>query len=439
MLISGIGEVIKDNYATANHDNRWWVGLVDWRSFDDPLKEHVLHYPQCPFILGCNAERGRQGNSSATFSSTNSYSNLQDQPHEYSYQTTLMIARSSSSRSGRSVVGNSTTHINPTTNELRTAAFENIKSLIPGSADVTADKKIDIANTQKRQEPLSLKQSILAEMNILSGEPCCNHFVTYSARISSFASWPKQTTICGQMLADAGFYYTGEKDRTRCFYCGVTLVNWEKGDIPWDMHDRYNPKCNFLLLCRNMSPESSESCSKMLSKVDDQLLMETLETVDGKGSLEELNDRMPSWRGQDAVRFALDAGYDEGVISKALIANSYEMFESASELVDRIDTLLLIDSKNCAAKDAEDNKQRRDNAARGEKNLLSHQKHRHNSKSCFICLDAETSVVFLPCAHLVCCPRCSLAMTQCPICRTAAQGRLRIYILRISIQESHNH
>lgn len=39
------------------------------------------------------------------------------------------------------------------------------------------------------------------------------------------------------------------------------------------------------------------------------------------------------------------------------------------------------------------------------------------SRTCKICMDAETAIVFLPCSHMATCSSCAVAMTQCPICR----------------------
>lgn len=40
-----------------------------------------------------------------------------------------------------------------------------------------------------------------------------------------------------------------------------------------------------------------------------------------------------------------------------------------------------------------------------------------DSHMCKVCMDAEIDMVFLPCAHMVTCSTCALALTQCPICR----------------------
>lgn len=40
-----------------------------------------------------------------------------------------------------------------------------------------------------------------------------------------------------------------------------------------------------------------------------------------------------------------------------------------------------------------------------------------DSRMCKVCMDAEMDVVFLPCAHMIACASCAVALTQCPICR----------------------
>ena len=48
-------------------------------------------------------------------------------------------------------------------------------------------------------------------------------------------------------LADAGFYFLGERDHTKCFYCGGGLHNWEMMDDPWYEHAKWYPTCEYLL------------------------------------------------------------------------------------------------------------------------------------------------------------------------------------------------
>ena len=49
------------------------------------------------------------------------------------------------------------------------------------------------------------------------------------------------------------------------------------------------------------------------------------------------------------------------------------------------------------------------------------------NKLCVVCLDAEKVTAFEPCLHLCCCEACAADLSECPICRTEAKGKLRMY------------
>ena len=51
-------------------------------------------------------------------------------------------------------------------------------------------------------------------------------------------------------IAEAGFYYTGERDRVRCFWCSLELDSWDPGNDPWREHARFSPHCPWLLRSR---------------------------------------------------------------------------------------------------------------------------------------------------------------------------------------------
>lgn len=48
-------------------------------------------------------------------------------------------------------------------------------------------------------------------------------------------------------LAEAGFFFTWRGEETKCFHCGLTLVQWESNDDPWLEHKMWNPKCKFIM------------------------------------------------------------------------------------------------------------------------------------------------------------------------------------------------
>ncbi|KAK7070951.1 hypothetical protein SK128_024227 [Halocaridina rubra] len=57
------------------------------------------------------------------------------------------------------------------------------------------------------------------------------------------------------------------------------------------------------------------------------------------------------------------------------------------------------------------------NQARSEKNIAEELERIRESRMCKICMDAEMSVVFLPCTHMAACSSCAVTMATCPICR----------------------
>lgn len=67
-----------------------------------------------------------------------------------------------------------------------------------------------------------------------------------SARLRSFADWPRNKTQNPRNLSTAGFFYTGSSDRVICFSCGGGLRDWDEGDVPWEQHALWLYNCKFL-------------------------------------------------------------------------------------------------------------------------------------------------------------------------------------------------
>lgn len=72
------------------------------------------------------------------------------------------------------------------------------------------------------------------------------HFCKESARLKTFATWPKQMRPKPEELAKCGFFYEGVSDTCRCFFCGLLVHNWETDDDPIEEHFRHKPSCHFV-------------------------------------------------------------------------------------------------------------------------------------------------------------------------------------------------
>ncbi|XP_069125175.1 uncharacterized protein [Argopecten irradians] len=65
-------------------------------------------------------------------------------------------------------------------------------------------------------------------------------------RLSTFSNFPIDTPVRSLKLAEAGFFYTGQYDIVECFNCHVQHRDWKRCDIPFKVHKRISPSCDFV-------------------------------------------------------------------------------------------------------------------------------------------------------------------------------------------------
>ncbi|XP_071626658.1 death-associated inhibitor of apoptosis 2 [Temnothorax longispinosus] len=75
-------------------------------------------------------------------------------------------------------------------------------------------------------------------------------YATYEKRLQTFRGWSKNLNQTPEMLAEAGFYYSGYEDQVRCFHCDGGLRNWQPTDDVWVEHARWFSHCVFVNLVR---------------------------------------------------------------------------------------------------------------------------------------------------------------------------------------------
>ncbi|OWF45930.1 Baculoviral IAP repeat-containing protein 3 [Mizuhopecten yessoensis] len=73
------------------------------------------------------------------------------------------------------------------------------------------------------------------------------NYAVQATRSDTFLhGWPAYLNQTPYEMSSAGFFYTGNGDYCRCFYCGGGLRNWEPGDDPWVEHARWFPRCLYV-------------------------------------------------------------------------------------------------------------------------------------------------------------------------------------------------
>ncbi|XP_062998012.1 E3 ubiquitin-protein ligase XIAP [Elgaria multicarinata webbii] len=66
------------------------------------------------------------------------------------------------------------------------------------------------------------------------------------ARQQTFISFPNHCPVSPSDLSQAGFFYTGEGDKVKCFSCHATIEGWRQGDSAAERHKTISPNCKFM-------------------------------------------------------------------------------------------------------------------------------------------------------------------------------------------------
>ena len=76
----------------------------------------------------------------------------------------------------------------------------------------------------------------------------------YICREQIFEHWPRKIMQKPEDLIQSGFFYTGYGDRVACFYCDLTLKQWDKDDCVDTEHIKWEPNCLFAKIVSKSVP-----------------------------------------------------------------------------------------------------------------------------------------------------------------------------------------
>ncbi|XP_060741659.1 E3 ubiquitin-protein ligase XIAP [Tachysurus vachellii] len=121
-----------------------------------------------------------------------------------------------------------------------------------------------------------------------------------STRLKSFQTFPNPGEVPAERLARAGFYFTGESDRVRCFSCLHTIENWHQGDSPVERHQSVSPSCTFLKCVHHVSLADGTSSQSPGSIYDED--EEAMEFRLRRGEVvdESMFPKIPHMKSEDA-------------------------------------------------------------------------------------------------------------------------------------------
>ena len=80
--------------------------------------------------------------------------------------------------------------------------------------------------------------------------PASPHMRSENGRFQTFDDrWPAiQVRATPRQISRAGFFFLGERDRVKCWYCNGGLQNWDPDDEPWTEHAKWFPTYVLLIL-----------------------------------------------------------------------------------------------------------------------------------------------------------------------------------------------
>nr|XP_015220478.1 PREDICTED: baculoviral IAP repeat-containing protein 7 isoform X1 [Lepisosteus oculatus] len=290
---------------------------------------------------------------------------------------------------------------------------------------------------------LSQLQRMTVEDQVAGGQPVYPEMEAEDSRLTTFQNWPTGASVQPEVLARAGFFYTGHGDNVKCFYCDGGLRNWEPGDDPWQEHAKWFPRCEFLLQARGRDYVNNiqESYFHIGEPVSGSQSPEARETTSGQDVVG--NQGLSSILQSPEVQSVLQMGFDPSLVG-SLVQTKYlltgNQYTSVSDLVS--------DILQAEEDDREETEQTREPIHRprqgmsaGSETAQDHPKEKvgdmspeeelrqlQEERTCKVCMDKVVSIVFIPCGHLVVCTDCAASLRHCPICRAVIRGSVRAFM-----------
>ncbi|KAK3585153.1 hypothetical protein CHS0354_034286 [Potamilus streckersoni] len=298
------------------------------------------------------------------------------------------------------------------------------------------------------------------------------YYATLSNRLVSFIGWLGLTTHQPRDLASAGFFYVGTGDCVRCFFCGGGLRSWQNGDDPYVEHARWYPDCDYIRIYRgdeylqqhsryiNNSPETSgnQTVGGAPDTSQKELEQNALRTAAAQSILsmgytvQTLTQAIETFRiYQESTDFTAEQllelifekeenqSSDANSSVNQKVSNSCQKYNDVSSSTDHASA-----SNNDEPSNERLEMQNSSDAIANSKliegsyracsifsddieSILEANRELKEQMTCKICMDAEASIVFLPCSHMMTCPQCAPAFRKCPVCRALVRGTVRAF------------
>ncbi|MCK5894593.1 MAG: hypothetical protein KAG53_09370 [Endozoicomonadaceae bacterium] len=253
-------------------------------------------------------------------------------------------------------------------------------------------------------------------------------------RTSSYQGWPGYVSQTPKEMAEAGWFYTGYSDVTKCFQCGGTAKQWDLYTNPLKRHKELYPECKFLV---------GKVDSKPPEEVNSKQSNDPEEPIDNSVKYQEdTEDMFESWQ----IKKVLGMGYSRDQVERAInivIINNIDTKDFVRDILSCIEHIRPIASESSASFQGSANtiasrsSQEAANTvelSRGDKDTKILEEARETNKRlkssmlCKICKNSEKKIMFLPCGHFISCEKCAPTIKKCLECNKLVRETLKTYV-----------
>uniref|UniRef100_F6ZZT6 Baculoviral IAP repeat-containing protein 7 n=1 Tax=Ciona intestinalis TaxID=7719 RepID=F6ZZT6_CIOIN len=335
------------------------------------------------------------------------------------------------------------------------------------------DHPIDVDDIPEPPDPSPKEQEDLVKMFTL-GAPMNPHMRSLDARVATFdRRWPaRKVKASATHIAKAGFYFLGDRDRAKCWYCNGGLQNWDANDEPWVEHAKWFPGCEFVLRNKGISfvheiytnnpnlnrPEIQNARSEYLTspkKNGGVMISQTATITAGEVLANYLPPPPPDGVERSpetcfvSPRHISNNGSNppttEGLLELILqldenddvIADDVINGDVMQDDIGAIGGIVISQGEGVETKSSlkrnndkaeQDSDQKPMKQQKFDTNAFEELESLEMERRCRACRNHVADTVVMPCGHLCFCSSCSSSSKRCGLCREKIQSVMKVYL-----------
>ena len=406
------------------------ISLKDWEAGDTAEGEHKRHNPFCSFLRGQDRTNVLRASASASASVETSEPSRNFQ-YEQSRLATFANWPRNAPVSRQDLAEAGFYYAGARDCVVCFHCYVRIDQWVPG--DVPVEEHIKYSPQCEFAKAVSQRKRRYAVPATPNADETAERMKSYEQRLVSFRDWPRTAHVSGESLARAGFYYLGSGDRVKCFSCGGALKGWQQGDTAWGEHLKFFPSCDFV-----------QQHSRTVERSRDEPWTGPTAPVGPTAPTQPSSFHSFSTNVSNLVEQAIGMGFSRDLARRVI---EQQQDTSDADITVYLDALLNAQER--------DEKARLSAASQGMSGPSSatsfssgshfsaaavtptappeaeasrrELEHLRDSCLCKVCLERDAVMLFLPCAHIVCCETCAKLLEECPICRSAITQKIRTY------------